>query len=355
MLKEIHEQPRAVANTLQERVANGRLLEAAFGPAAGEIFRRVESVHIVACGTSYHAGVVARYFIEQICRIPCHVEIASEFRYRNPVVAPQRAVRHHLAVGRDRRYAGRAAAGEADRLPRDAGDLQRAGEFAGARIRAGDADARRSRDRRCLDQGLHDPAHGARHAGDRAGAPPRLGRRARARPGAAAGRAARAAGEDAGARSGHSSPGAALCRKAPRAVPRPRRAARGRDGGRAEAQGDLLHPRRGLRGGRTQARAAGAGRCRHAGDHGGAEQRPAGEAEVEPDGSARPRRRAVRVRRPGVGLRIQRRRARDPDAAARRAISRRRSSTRSRCSCSPITSRSCAAPMSTSRATSPRA
>ncbi|MFO1401670.1 MAG: glutamine--fructose-6-phosphate transaminase (isomerizing) [Steroidobacteraceae bacterium] len=87
MLKEIHEQPRSVANTLQERVANGRLLEAAFGPAAGEIFKRVEAVHIVACGTSYHAGVVARYFIEQICRIPCHVEIASEFRYRNPVVA----------------------------------------------------------------------------------------------------------------------------------------------------------------------------------------------------------------------------------------------------------------------------
>jgi glucosamine--fructose-6-phosphate aminotransferase (isomerizing) len=87
MLKEIHEQPRAVANTLQERVANGRLLEAAFGPAAVGVFRNVEAVHIVACGTSYHAGVVARYFIEQICRIPCDVEIASEFRYRNPVVA----------------------------------------------------------------------------------------------------------------------------------------------------------------------------------------------------------------------------------------------------------------------------
>ena len=86
MLKEIHEQPRAIANTLQERVANGRLLEAAFGPAASEAFRRVESVQIVACGTSYHAGVVASYFIEQICRIPCGVEIASEFRYRNPVV-----------------------------------------------------------------------------------------------------------------------------------------------------------------------------------------------------------------------------------------------------------------------------
>jgi glutamine---fructose-6-phosphate transaminase (isomerizing) len=86
MLKEIHEQPRAVANTLQERVANGRLLEQAFGPAATAIFKATEHVHIVACGTSYHAGSVARYFIEQICKIPCSVEIASEYRYRNPVV-----------------------------------------------------------------------------------------------------------------------------------------------------------------------------------------------------------------------------------------------------------------------------
>jgi glutamine---fructose-6-phosphate transaminase (isomerizing) len=86
MLKEIHEQPRAVANTLQERVANGRLLEAAFGHAAAEVLRRTEHVHIAACGTSYHAGLTARYFIEQICRISCSVEVASEYRYRNPVV-----------------------------------------------------------------------------------------------------------------------------------------------------------------------------------------------------------------------------------------------------------------------------
>jgi len=86
MLKEIHEQARAVANTLEGRVANGRLLDAAFGPAAGEIFRRTEHVHIVACGTSFHAGAVARYFIEQICKLPCSVEIASEYRYRSPVV-----------------------------------------------------------------------------------------------------------------------------------------------------------------------------------------------------------------------------------------------------------------------------
>ena len=86
MLKEIHEQPRAVADTLQERVANGRLLDAAFGPRAQAIFPLVEYVRIVACGTSYHSGVVAQYFIEQICRIPCRVEIASEYRYRNAVV-----------------------------------------------------------------------------------------------------------------------------------------------------------------------------------------------------------------------------------------------------------------------------
>ncbi len=86
MLKEIHEQPRAVADTLQERVVSGHLLEAAFGPGAAEIFPRTENVHIIACGTSYHAGAVARYFIEQICRLPCVVEIASEYRYRNPLV-----------------------------------------------------------------------------------------------------------------------------------------------------------------------------------------------------------------------------------------------------------------------------
>ena len=88
MLKEIHEQPRAIANTLQERVANGRLLEAAFGPAATEVFKRTQNVHIVACGTSYHAACVARYFIEQICKVPCAVDIASEYRYRNPLVPP---------------------------------------------------------------------------------------------------------------------------------------------------------------------------------------------------------------------------------------------------------------------------
>jgi glucosamine--fructose-6-phosphate aminotransferase (isomerizing) len=86
MQKEIHEQPRAVAETLSERIGAGKVLAQAFGPAAEQVFEKVRAVQIVACGTSYHAGMVARYFIEKYARIPCMVEIASEYRYRQPVV-----------------------------------------------------------------------------------------------------------------------------------------------------------------------------------------------------------------------------------------------------------------------------
>jgi len=86
MQKEIHEQASAVANTLEERIADGKVLDAAFGPEANSVLDQTKVVHIVACGTSYHAGLVARYWIEQLCRIPCTVEIASEYRYRSPVV-----------------------------------------------------------------------------------------------------------------------------------------------------------------------------------------------------------------------------------------------------------------------------
>ncbi len=88
MLKEIHEQPRAIAQTLEERVAGGRLLDAVFGPEAAAVFDRVQAVHMAACGTSYHAGLAACYFLEQICRIPARIEFASEYRYRNAVVTP---------------------------------------------------------------------------------------------------------------------------------------------------------------------------------------------------------------------------------------------------------------------------
>ncbi len=86
MLKEIYEQPQAIADTLEGRISEGRVLEQAFGAAAPEIFDKVQGVHIIACGTSYHSGLIGRYWLESIVGIPCSVEVASEFRYRKPVV-----------------------------------------------------------------------------------------------------------------------------------------------------------------------------------------------------------------------------------------------------------------------------
>ncbi|MBT8142633.1 MAG: glutamine--fructose-6-phosphate transaminase (isomerizing), partial [Gammaproteobacteria bacterium] len=88
MLKEIHEQPFSVTNTLEERIHNGRVFANIFGHEAEGIFKQTQQVKIVACGTSFHAGLVAQYLIESIAKIPCSVEIASEFRYRKPVVTP---------------------------------------------------------------------------------------------------------------------------------------------------------------------------------------------------------------------------------------------------------------------------
>jgi len=86
MQKEIHEQAQAVSRTLEERIANGRVLDTAFGVEANKVLDKTMGVHIVACGTSYHAGLIARYWIEELCKLPCTVEIASEYRYRSPVV-----------------------------------------------------------------------------------------------------------------------------------------------------------------------------------------------------------------------------------------------------------------------------
>ena len=88
MLKEIYEQPRAVAETLEGRLADNHVLEASFGPDAAAIFEQIQHVQIVACGTSYHAGLVARYGFEALAGIPCNVEVASEFRYRHTAVLP---------------------------------------------------------------------------------------------------------------------------------------------------------------------------------------------------------------------------------------------------------------------------
>ncbi|MDB6441850.1 glutamine--fructose-6-phosphate transaminase [Pseudomonas sp. NFACC32-1] len=88
MLKEIHEQPAVVQRTLEGRMSQNQVLVQAFGPQAAELFARVRNVQIVACGTSYHAGMVARYWLEELAGIACQVEVASEFRYRKVVVQP---------------------------------------------------------------------------------------------------------------------------------------------------------------------------------------------------------------------------------------------------------------------------
>jgi len=86
MLKEIFEQPEVLKDTLQGRISSKSLLPEAFGSEARAIFNKVSAVHIVACGTSYHAGLVARYWLEEWAGIPCQVEVASEYRYRKVVV-----------------------------------------------------------------------------------------------------------------------------------------------------------------------------------------------------------------------------------------------------------------------------
>ncbi|MDN6876588.1 glutamine--fructose-6-phosphate transaminase (isomerizing) [Pseudomonas citronellolis] len=88
MLKEIHEQPKVVQRTLEGRLGSGQVLVENFGPNAAELFAKVRNVQIVACGTSYHAGLVARYWLEELTGIPCQVEVASEFRYRKVAVQP---------------------------------------------------------------------------------------------------------------------------------------------------------------------------------------------------------------------------------------------------------------------------
>lgn len=86
MLKEIFEQKSAISNTLSGKISKTHVLEQAFGLEAQSIFEKTKSVQIVACGTSYHAGMIAKFWFENIARMPCSVDIASEYRYRNILV-----------------------------------------------------------------------------------------------------------------------------------------------------------------------------------------------------------------------------------------------------------------------------
>ncbi|KPQ28908.1 MAG: glutamine-fructose-6-phosphate transaminase (isomerizing) [Marinobacter excellens HL-55] len=88
MLKEIYEQPRVIKATMEGRITETRVLEQALGTSAANLLENVRHVQIIACGTSYHAGMVARYWIEDLAGVPCSVEVASEFRYRKHVIQP---------------------------------------------------------------------------------------------------------------------------------------------------------------------------------------------------------------------------------------------------------------------------
>ena len=86
MQKEIFEQPQAIRDTLESRITKNSVLIGAFDPNAKKIFSQIKQVQIIACGTSYNAGIVAKYWIEDISKVPCTVEVASEYRYRNPIL-----------------------------------------------------------------------------------------------------------------------------------------------------------------------------------------------------------------------------------------------------------------------------
>jgi glucosamine--fructose-6-phosphate aminotransferase (isomerizing) len=86
MQKEIHEQPSAIIETLEGRITASHLVPESFGQAAAQLFPKIERVRIIACGTSFHAGLVGKYWMERYAKIPCQVEVASEFRYRDSVV-----------------------------------------------------------------------------------------------------------------------------------------------------------------------------------------------------------------------------------------------------------------------------
>ncbi|SMM99425.1 Glucosamine--fructose-6-phosphate aminotransferase [isomerizing] [uncultured Candidatus Thioglobus sp.] len=86
MQKEIFEQPQAIRDTLESRITKDKVLVSAFGHNAETIFKNTKHIQIIACGTSYNAGLVAKYWLEDIAKIPAHIEVASEYRYRNPII-----------------------------------------------------------------------------------------------------------------------------------------------------------------------------------------------------------------------------------------------------------------------------
>jgi glucosamine--fructose-6-phosphate aminotransferase (isomerizing) len=245
MQKEIHEQGRAVAECLEGRISDTAVLDNVFGFGAADIFERVENIQIVACGTSYIAGMVARYWIESLLDLPCQVEVASEFRYRKSVVQNNTLF---VTLSQSGETADTLSALRSLTSDRYCGKLCICNVPESSLVRESDLAGRFA--------GSH-PATTRRNN--------HASHRRRAEFAATVDRATDAAG------TANRNYRRGFCRQAARVVSWPRRTLPDCDGGRAEAQGNFLYPCRGLPGGRTQARSASAGRRRNAGGRRGAQ------------------------------------------------------------------------------------
>ena len=354
MLKEIHEQADAVAETIADRLPGDDGVDLSDVELDDEFLRDLRRIVIVACGTSYHAGLVGRYAIEEWARVPVEMDIASEYRYRNPVVGPGDLV---IGITQSGETADTLAA---MRLAREAGATVLAVTNIMGSQATRDADAVLYT-RAGLEIGVAATKTfvaqvaamyllGLRLAELRGTLPP-------ARIAELVARAEGAALEDRGDAGGGRGAGPRGRRRPQRAgllpLPRPPHRPAGLPRGGAEAEGDLLHPDRRLRGGGDEARPDRPARRVDAGRLRRHRQPGAGEGPLQRRGGPRPRRPDDRDRH---RRRRARRRGRRRDDRGRRAPtgSCSRSSRSCRCSCSPTTSPAPAASTSTSPAIWPR-
>ena len=338
MLKEIHEQADAVAETITDRLPEADGVDLSDVDLSDEYLRDVGRIVIVACGTSYHAGLIGRYAIEEWARVPVEMDIASEYRYRNPVVGEGDLV---IGITQSGETADTLAA---MRLAKDAGAKVLAVTNIMGSQATRDADAVLytragleigvAATKTFLAQVAAMYLLGLRIAELRGTLPPAADRRAGRRAEGAAGEDRRDPGGDRGGRPRR--------RRAPlRAgvlpLPRPPHRPAGLPRGGPEAEGGLLHPDRRLRGGGDEARADRAARRVDPGRLHRHRQPGAGEGPLQRRGGPRPRRPddRDRDRRRRTGPRGRRR-----DDRGRRAAtgSCSRSSPSCRCSCSPTTS-----------------
>ena len=252
MLKEIMEQPKAVADTVKPRIQGNSVVFEDNG-LTDERLREIENIHIIGCGSALHAGMVGKRVIEAMCRIRCTAEVASEFRYENPIIGKKDMC---IVISQSGETADTLAA---MRLAKQAGAFTIAVVNVVSSTIAREADGVlytwAGPEIAVDDQGVFRAAGGAVSdlGQDRTNARPDLDRR-RAR---AVRRAAAPAGVyRKGARmpAGYAAHCDAVRQPAERVLPRPRAGLRGGARGLAQAQGDLLYPFRGLCGGRAQAR-----------------------------------------------------------------------------------------------------